>query len=97
MTGRGQKGVYIFPTIYNSFSMTDFTTAILRNNKGAAFSEPAHGRVRAHAGSDDAQENAQVSGESATEAITGASRLSWIYTARAATRPELFEYLPREL
>lgn len=73
--------------------MTDFTTAILRNNKGAAFSELAH--RHAHASSDDALENTQVSGASATEAITGGNRLLWIYATCATTRSELFEYLTR--
>lgn len=49
MAGRRQKGVYIFPTIYNLFGMTDFTTAILRNNKGAAFSERPRGLARVRA------------------------------------------------
>lgn len=38
VTGCRHKGVYIFPTIYNLFSMTDFTTSIFHVNKGPAFS-----------------------------------------------------------
>lgn len=74
MAGRRQKGVYIFPTIYNLFGMTDFTTAILRNNKGAAFSEQPRGHARVRASVGDALENTQVSGASATEGITGSAR-----------------------
>lgn len=38
MTACKHKGVYIFPTIYNLFSMTDFTTSIFHNNKEPASS-----------------------------------------------------------